>query len=68
MKEFKVGQDYSYDQIMEFKEENDLTLNEYGPSTVEEEAMHLTDDHFNIWFILTGTRSDGYLYTCVFNN
>lgn len=67
---YKKGKDYSYNQIEAFANENDYSIEDYGRKRIGENFLVLlhNDKDITISFILSGVRSNEYIYQCIYTD
>lgn len=64
---FKLHSNYSFMQIEEFVNENEMELREIGPDVIGESIVIVKPDKMStVTFIMTGYNSNGAVYECVY--
>ena len=65
IEDFKIGKDYTWEQIAEYISTNDIEENhEYGNEIIGDNAIHLqtTMPYIDLWFILDSVNGSAVYY------
>ena len=70
LKDFEKGKDYFFNKdIDEFIGEENIEVDEHGHNIIGENFLVLKENELKIVsFILSGTTSNDYIYTCIYTD